>query len=403
VQGRAVGLDKLPRATHPRARLRLSERSGLDLRPNAISEALQRARSTGDGVIDLTVSNPTLVDLPSHSLPTLDRPDSSVYSPLAFGLPSAREAVAAWMARHAVPVSADRIVLTASTSEAYAFLFKLLCDPGDEVLVPRPSYPLLAHLARFESVQLREYPIDFDGRFHIHESALREAMSARARAVIAVHPNNPTGSFLDRDELHVLGSLGLPFISDEVFAPYRLEVDASTPASALTISDGLVMTLHGLSKLGLPQLKLSWICFSGDDVLVEQAMARLEIIADAYLSVGTPAQLALSDILEGQEPFIDAIRARTRENLAALQRACAGSAASVLHAGGGWTAVVRMPATQSDESWALSLLIEQRTLVQPGYFYDFEGPPHVVLSLLPRPDVFQLGIQRLLEHMAQHL
>lgn len=385
------------------SRTRFSKRSELDLRRNALSELLTRVQSRGASVLDLTVSNPTQVGLPVPRLPALDREQNARYEPLPFGLLSARRAIAQWMATQSIAIDPERIALTASTSEAYSFLFKLLCDPGDDVLVPRPSYPLLAHLAQFEGIGLREYPIESTGGFHVSRSALHASVGERTRAVIAVHPNNPTGSFLERDELHALAELGVPLISDEVFAPYRLEVARDTPRSALELREGLVMTLHGLSKLGLPQMKLSWICVGGDDAEASQALGRLELIADAYLSVGTPVQLALPEILDAQAPFIEAIRARIRENLSALQSACRESAVSALPVAGGWNAVLRMPATQSDESWALTLLERAHVLVQPGYFYDFEGPPHVVVSLLPQPDIFRAGVKDLLAHVQEQL
>jgi len=380
-----------------------SERSGVDLRPNAISELVARLRGSGTALLDLTLSNPTQADLDLPALPSLDRAGAARSEPVAAGLPSARQAVAAWMAEHALPVAAERIVLTASTSEAYAYLFKLLCDPGDEVLAPRPSYPLLAHLARFESITLREYPIAYDGQFHIDLAALRAARSERSRAVIAVHPNNPTGSYLSRDELRALGGLDLPLISDEVFAPYPLDATQDTCRSALELDSGLVVTLHGLSKLGWPQLKVSWMCFGGDEARVAQALERMEMIADTFLSVATPVQLALPEILHTQASCIAAIRERTRENLARLRAACAGSAVSVLHTGGGWNAVLRLPSTASDEAWALSLLEEAHVLVQPGYFYDFDGPPCCVVSLLPRPDVLAAGARKLVAYVERVL
>jgi aspartate/methionine/tyrosine aminotransferase len=381
-------------------RMRYSERSTIDLSPNRLSTELRELRDEGARILDLTLSNPTQAGLPSAAVAL---PSAPSYEPEPLGLLSARNAIAQWMTAQGTPIDAERIVLTASTSEAYAYVFKLLCDAGDDVLAPRPSYPLLAHLARLEGVVLREYPVAFDGRFHVDTAALAASTGERTRAVIAVHPNNPTGSYLDASELRALSALELPLISDEVFAPYRLDADAGTPRSALQLERGLVMSLHGLSKLGLPQLKLSWICVGGEPARAEEALSRLELIADTFLSVATPVQLALPALLEAQAPVVQAIRVRTRENLEALRAACAGSAVSPLHVGGGWTAVLRMPATQSDEAWALDFLRVQHVLVQPGYFYDFEGPPHIVVSLLPEPALFQAGIAKLLEHVASAL
>jgi alanine-synthesizing transaminase len=384
-------------------RAMFSQRSAIDLRPNAVSERLAQITRNGTALLDLTVSNPTQVDLGAAPSAALDRPGAERYEPVSAGLPAARRAVSAWMARHAVPVADERIVLTASTSEAYAYLFKLLCDPGDEVLAPRPSYPLLAHLARYESIALREYPIAFDGHFHLDLAGLRAARSERARAVIAVHPNNPTGSYLSRAELRALGALELPLISDEVFAPYPLDSSHDACASALELQTGLVVSLHGLSKLGLPQLKLSWMAFGGDAALVSRALERMELIADTFLSVATPVQLALPDLLAEQDAYIARIRRRTRENLQRLRELCQLSAVSVLHTGGGWNAILRLPSTYSDEAWALALLDHERVLVQPGYFYDLEGPPCCVVSLLTRPDVLETGARKLVAYIERKL
>jgi alanine-synthesizing transaminase len=305
------------------------------------------------------------------------------------------------MSKQGPAVSPERVVITASTSEAYAFLFKLLCDPGDEVLLPVPSYPLFEHLCRLEHVSVRPYALAYDGRFHVELGALEKAVTARTRAVVAVHPNNPTGNYLDRDELDRIAALERPLISDEVFAPYRLIDDPDPVRSAREIRDTLCFSLHGLSKLtALPQLKLSWICIDGPDALVSEALGRLEIIADAYLSVATPVQLALVEIL-AQAPAVSArVLARAKGNLKSLQDACRGTSISVLDAEGGWYAVLRLPALMDDEAWALYLLRDSHVLVQPGYFYDFEGGPYLVLSLItPEAELVQ-GVSRLLETVA---
>jgi aspartate/methionine/tyrosine aminotransferase len=310
---------------------------------------------------------------------------------------AAREAVAGFMQQHGPAVSPERIVLTASTSEAYAFLFKLLCDPGDEVLVPQPSYPLFEHLLGLEAVKAASYPLAYDGRWHLQPSALRQARTERTRALLVVHPNNPTGSYLKRGELAQLAQLGVPIVSDEVFAPYPLCDDPERAQSAREAEAALVFSLHGLSKLaGLPQLKLAWICVGGPGALVDEACARLTLIADSYLSVSTPVQLALPAILAGHAELGDAIRARLRANLQWLEQQTAGSAVTPLHVEGGWYAVLRLPAVLDDEAWALELLRAADVLVQPGYFYDFEDGPYVVLSLLTQEAVLREGVGRLL-------
>jgi alanine-synthesizing transaminase len=331
----------------------------------------------------------------------LDDPAADVYRPEPLGLRSAREAVARYMAELGHPVTPEHVVLTASTSEAYGFLFKLLCEPGDEILVPTPSYPLLEHLCRLEGVRSRPYALAWDGRWHVTADALSAAGGTRTRAVIAVHPNNPTGSYLKREELALLAGLGLPLISDEVFAPYALSEDAERAGSALDAADSLVFTLHGLSKLvGLPQLKLSWLCVGGHEEVAREACARLEWIADTYLSVATPVQLALPELLARHGELGAPIRARLAVNLAQLRAQTQGSATTPLHVEGGFYAILRLPALRDDESWALELLERDAVLVQPGYFYDLPEGPFAVLSLLPDPAVFEEGLRRLLRRVS---
>jgi alanine-synthesizing transaminase len=263
-----------------------SQRSEFERRRNRLQLAREAAARDGRVPLDLTESNPTAAQLPypPELLAALDHPAVGRYRPEPLGLPSARGAISDWMAGQGCAVAAERIVVTASTSEAYAFLFKLLCDAGDEVLVPAPSYPLFAQLAQLEQTRIVHYPLRYDGHWHVALDTLLAGRTNRTRALVTVHPNNPTGSYLKRDELALLGSLGLPIISDEVFAPYPLEQDPTRASSALLCPETLVCTLHGLSKLaGLPQLKLAWICLGGPASLVDEARARLELIADAFL------------------------------------------------------------------------------------------------------------------------
>ena len=377
-----------------------SRRSGFERRHNRLELARREAVRSGRALLDLTESNPTRAELPRFdaAIAALARPAAHAYAPEPFGMRSARAAASAWMAQHAAPVPTERIVLTASTSEAYAFLFKLLCDPGDEVLVPAPSYPLFEHLAQLEDVRARSYPLAYDGRWHITAEALHAARTPRTRAVVVVSPNNPTGSYLKRGELAHMAQLQVPIISDEVFAPYPLTTDAERVPSALCATDALVFTLHGLSKLaGLPQLKLSFLCAGGPQALVSEALARLELIADSFLSVSTPVQLALPEILAAHAPVTNAIRDRLLRNLARLSLHTADTPVTALHVEGGWYAVLHLPRLMDDEDWALALLDRADTLVQPGYFYDLEDGPYVVLSLLTPGATFETGLGRLVE------
>ncbi len=377
-----------------------SGRSSFDLSPNALAAALARARAASRPVLDLTESNPTRASLPYDCegiLSALSAPSSLVYEPWPFGLPSAREAVARELSAHGTPVDASRIVLTASTSEAYAFLFKLLCDPGDEVLVARPSYPLFEHLAKLECVGAAAYRVAYDGAWHVDLPTVRAAVSARSRAIVTVSPNNPTGSYLKREELDALASVGLPIISDEVFARYSLRDDPARATSALEARAApLVFALGGLSKLAaLPQMKLAWIAVGGEPSRVDAALARLEVIADAFLSVGTPVQQALPSLLASRGVIERRIRERARANLASLAAEIAGSAVSLLDVEGGWYATLRLPRTRTEEEWALALLEEDGVHVHPGHFFDFADEAYVVVSLLTPEDIFREGTKRL--------
>lgn len=377
-------------------RSRFSTRTAFDARHNRLTRALAERRARGEAVIDLTVSNPTRAGLPYDGdaiLRALADPRALQYHPAPFGLPEARAAVAAELG-----VEARRVMLTASSSEAYGWLFKLLCDPGDAVLAPRPSYPLFEQLATFEGVTLDGYELAYDGAWHL--DAARMTVTDRARGVLVVSPNNPTGQRLKRAELEALEALGLPIIADEVFAAYPLH-PAPDAISALAATRVPAFVLGGLSKLaGLPQLKAGWIALAGPDDAVDEALSRLELIADTWLSVGAPVQHALPALFEASRATTAAIAARVRGNLAALEAAVAGSPVSVLRAEGGWYAVLAVPRIVDDERWALWLLERDGVRVQPGFFYDFARDGHLVLSLLTPPAPFADGVARLVDRVA---
>ncbi len=381
-----------------------SSRSGVDLSPNALATALARL---GDRpVLDLTTSNPTGASIPYDRdaiLSALALPGSLVYEPVPFGLASAREAVAGDLSAHGPPIDPARVALTASTSEAYAYLFKLLCDPGDEVLVPRPSYPLFEHLARLESVQAISYRLAYDGAWHVDLPGVRAAITPRTRAIVTVSPNNPTGSYLKTTELGELAAMGLPIVSDEVFARYPLRADRTRALSALEAGPApLVFALGGLSKLAaLPQAKLAWMAVGGEPTRVDAALARLEVIADSYLSVAAPVQHALPALLATRTVAEQAIRDRTARNLAWLASAVSGSAASLLDVEGGWYATLRLPRTRDEEAWALAFLEEDGVHVHPGHFFDFEEEAYVVVSLLTPEATLREGSQRILDRVAR--
>ena len=378
-----------------------SRRVPEDRHPNRLAAALAEARRGGRPLIDLTVSNPTRVGLryPERLLDALADPRALTYRPEPFGLREAREAVADTYVRRGVRMSADRIMLTASTSEAYSLLFKLLCDPDRaSVLTPVPSYPLLDHLTRLDGITQRRYALEYHGAWTIDPVDLDRAWTGDTRVVLAVSPNNPTGSALtvrDADELVVrCAERRAALILDEVFCDYPLS-DAPLPEPApLQRHDCLLFRLGGLSKTAaLPQMKLGWIAVTGPDRLVEEALDRLELIGDTYLSVSTPVQLAARRLLEGSAPVRDAIGARIRQNYAWLRHATADAPdVTVLAADGGWSAVLRAPSIEGEEALALWLLVDHRVVVHPGFLFDFAHEALLVVSLLPPPDEFARGI-----------
>jgi alanine-synthesizing transaminase len=379
--------------------LTFSSRSHRDRTENALTIATARAREAGRPILDLTVSNPTRAGIPyGEGVPvSLGDARGTSYEPLPFGLYAAREAISrVYHQEVGIRVDPSRLVLTASTSEAYAFLFKLLCDPGDDVLVPEPSYPLFEHIAYLEGVRLVSYSLAYDGEWHIDLASLRKARGERTRAAVLVHPNNPTGSYVKRDELAVFAQLGLPLVSDEVFASFPLQVDPRRSGSVLEYEDGLVFALGGLSKMAaLPQMKLAWIALGGRDELVGEASRRLELIADTFLSVSTAVQLALPALLASRHVATDAIRARLTRNLARVAAHTLGSPVSLLRVEGGWYATLRLPRTRSEEDWALTFLEEDGVYVHPGHFFDFASEAYIVASLLTPEDAFDEGVSRI--------
>lgn len=375
--------------------VRFSARTAHASHPNALTRAIAARRGRGAPLIDLTVSNPTRAELPyarDAILAALADPRSLNYTAAPFGLPAARAAVAA-----EYDVDPARVLLTASSSEAYGWLFKLLCDPGDAVLAPRPSYPLFDQLAAFESVRLEPYPLAYDGAWHLDPAAVKPG--PRTRAILVVNPNNPTGQRLTHGELAALQAHRLPIIADEVFAPYALDPRPDA-TSALAARETLTFVLGGLSKAaGLPQLKCGWIILAGPDHAIDDARARLELIADTWLSLATPVQHALPALLEHRRVTTDAICARIRHNLDALRAAVTDTPASVLPVEGGWYATLAVPRVIDDEQWAVTLVERDGVLVQPGYFYDFERDGHLVVSLLTPPAAFATGVARLVDRV----
>ena len=378
-----------------------SARTGWDLAANALAARLDAARAAGRLAADLTEANPTRAGLrwPEEALAAaLGGPGAAGYDPEPLGALPARSAVAAYLRDRGHAVPEERIILTASTSEAYGFLLKLLCDPGDDVLVPAPAYPLLDLLAGLEGVAVRRYPLRYDGAWHVDLPALEEAVGPRTRAVLVISPANPTGAVLSAEDLRALdarcAARGLALLSDEVFA----DAAPRGAPSALAAERCLAFHLSGLSKVcGLPQLKVGWLAAAGPAALVRAALERLEVIADTYLSVSGPSQRALAALLPARACFLGPLRARLAANRAALA-ARAGGAFDLLRSAGGWSAVLRIGETVDEEALCLALL-DDGVAVQPGFFFDFGRNGHLVLSLLPMPDAFAAGIERLVRRL----
>ena len=373
------------------------------LAENALSRARKRREASGAAILDLTTTNPTVVGLgPSADdiRNALSSIDSSVYRPGPRGLLEARQAVAALYRERGVSVDPENIFLTASSSESYAFLFKLLADPGDRIATPRPSYPLFDYLAALEGLSADPYALTYHDGWSLDSTELDGAIHPRTRVILAVHPNNPTGSFLKPNEVDLLlarcRDRDIPLICDEVFLDFSLDEDLSRYDSLAACSDTPVFCLGGLSKsLALPQLKLGWIVLAGPEDFRREASKRLEIIADTYLSVSTPVQLALPRLLALRSEVQGRILGRIRDNFAALQSATAGTPCTVLECEGGWSAIVRLPDVRDGEAWAIRLLEADGVSTQPGYLFDIQGEAYLVVSLLPEPAHFKEGVKRL--------
>jgi len=382
-----------------------SQRTNWRLTPNALSLAIEQARASGQKILDLTVSNPTEAGVRPDAeivLAALTNPEAMHYDPQPRGLLGARQAVCQYYREaHDVDLDPERLILTISTSEAYSYVFRLLCNPGDEILVPKPSYPLFEFLADLADVKLVPYPLLYDHGWQIDLDSLYKAATVRSRAVILVHPNNPTGSFVSVAEGAALNAFcadrGLALIVDEVFLDYSH--DGSPRRSFVTNADALTFTLSGVSKISaLPQMKLAWVATSGSEEMVAEAGARLEIIADTFLSMNAPVQLAAAVLLDQRKQIQPLLCDRLRVNLAELDRQLAGHPSCArLMVEGGWYVVLRVPAIESDEDLAIGLLREASVIVHPGHFYDFPNEGHLVLSLITEPAVFREGVARMLE------
>ena len=376
-----------------------SGRARIPADSNAFSARCQAIRAAGIRLLDLTVSNPTEVGLFADDswLGLLGKGESSRYRPEPFGLPSARAAIAEDYAANGLHVHPSQIILCSSTSEAYSWVLTLLCDPGDSIMIPSPSYPLLDHLASFAQVRPKSYGIGYDGAYYIDLNSVRANLEPSTRAIVLISPNNPTGSFTRRQELLDLEALSLPLISDEVFADFCLQPAARDLKSALLAEHSLAFVLGGLSKsYGWPQLKLAWIVVHGPADLRREALSRLELIADTFLSANTPVQEALPELIAFGRDRKQRIQHRLLANWRALVRHTKGTVVTARPVQGGWSGVLSLPLTQPG-GWANALLEREHVLVQPGWFYDFEDDRLIVVSLLTAEAEFAEGIARIVE------
>src|SRR5712691_753006 len=409
-----------------------AERTNWNLAPNRLSEALAVHRAAGKPLLDLTVSNPTECgfhyDGPAI-LESLSNPAALVYEPNPKGLESARRAVAGYYAARRDEISVEDILLTTSTSEAYSYVLRTLCNPGDELLIPQPGYPLFDFLADIQDVKLVRYPLVYftgdreavncrrdreavnftgdrkaanDHGWQIDFRSLEQAITPRTRGVVVVHPNNPTGNFTKpsgKAKLNAICSAReIAIIADEVFLDFSLE--ENPPASFATNASALTFTMSGLSKIcGLPQMKAAWVVVSGPQEWKREALARLEVIADTYLSMNAPVQIALPTLLEQRHAFQKQLMSRVRRNLAELDRQLAAQKACTrLTVEGGWYAVLRVPVTRSDEHLAIELLTTKGVYVHPGHFFDFPSDGYLVLSLITAEADFSRGLGDVLVH-----
>jgi aspartate/methionine/tyrosine aminotransferase len=413
-----------------------SERTNWQLARNRFTQAIDEMRAEGVRLLDLTASNPTRVGLEYDSAAILAALQSELaldYDPQAKGLLTARQAVARYYesGQGIHCLDPEQVVLTTSTSEGYSYVFRLLCNAGDEVLVPKPSYPLFEFLADLQDVKLVPYPLIYDHGWQMDFHSLERAVTGRTRGVVVVHPNNPTGSYVHNPEVGPLNEFcrahGLALIVDEVFLDYEVRSpeaverdsgslhggqDRHSPTHSLGRDDTalsfvgndevLTFTLSGLSKVSaMPQMKVAWVVTSGPSTQVETAMARLEVIADTYLSMNAPVQWAVPVMLEQRRNIQGQLLSRVRANLAVLDRQLAGQrACERLCIEGGWYAVLRVPVTRSDEELAIELVRQRSVVVHPGHFYDFDSDGYLVVSLITEPEAFEEGCQRVFDYLS---
>jgi alanine-synthesizing transaminase len=387
-----------------------SQRLSWSFSANLLTQLLSRKRAAGVPLLDLTVSNPTqsLSEYPHRAIgAAFGQVQKFHYHPDPFGSDAARSAITEYYRERAVSITSTQLLLTASTSEAYSYLFKLLCDPGDEILTPLPSYPLFDYLAALESVRMVPYRLRYDGNWHLDLASLRAQVNSRVKAIIVVNPNNPTGTSLTLEEqaelIEFAQQFHLPIISDEVFTDYYITPRARIAKTFIGNESVLSFSLNGLSKAaGMPQMKLAWIALGGPAQAQREARERLEVISDTYLSVGTPVQQVLPDLLDIGAAVRRQLTERIAQNLAVIDRSAKGTTVQRLHLDGGWSAILQLPRIMSEENWVRELLLEQDVLVQPGYFFDMESEAYIVLSLITPTDQLSAGMERICSYVSRY-
>jgi len=391
--------------------MEFSDRTSWHRAQNRLSRLLERRRSAGKPVYDLTCSNPTTCGFTyprNQILRALSRPDTLVYRPEAAGIAPARSAIARWYKCKNIGIDPSHLFLTASTSEGYSMVLRLLCNPGDTILVPRPSYPLFDYLAQVNDVALSYYRLRYHDEWQLDINSVRESITPNTKAIVCVHPSNPAGCYLKRTEYRQLCSIakeyGCALIVDEVFLEYSFGKDDRRMGSTAGPADVLTFTLDGISKMaGLPQMKLGWIAVSGPRKPVNEAAGRLEILCDTYLSVNTPVQNALPRIIRSAGSTASDILSRVKANYSDLRSyRTAGSPCSVLNCEGGWYGILRVPATMTDGRWAEEILRSTGVYLFPGYFFDFEREGYLVVSLLVQRAIFRRALGKIIRFITEH-
>jgi len=388
----------------------LSNRLSWEIRQNPLLELYNRLISSGVDVINLSESNPTLAGL-DYNKERIEKAllssENFIYRPDPRGLLRAREAVCAYYQGKGISIKIENIFLTASTSEAYSFLFKLLCSPGDSVLIPKPGYPLFEYLSSLEGIETIFYRLEYvsNSGWEIDFHSMERAYRKNTKAIILINPNNPTGSYIKPQEMKNIIEFcrkkNLALIVDEVFIDFILEekkelINSFAGAATVGIDDVLIFTLSGISKiLGLPQMKLGWIITRGPEDILEKVLKNLEIISDTYLSVSTPIQNALPEIMSLRSSFQEKFINRLKSSLNFIKESFKNSPFQPLKAGGGWTLILEVPKIISEEEWALRLLEEENCFTYPGYFFDFEKEAFLSISLILQPEKLKEGINRI--------